>query len=447
MKALGIWCFLSVLAVSFGGTAFAQLLIESKYEPLVRQAFDDRGPGVPPLDCTLTPIQPTLDFSLRFKTGYVMDLPLSQFSGPHRVGVVLLRVTPEGGVPVYLVSRVDIPDGTRANRYRRSMGGFVVGDGRYNVEVVVKDDINRTCQSRWLIEAKRDAPDRSLRLAMPPLTVAGLSSSTRFDRSRVSQPDLNRLTILLHVEPPSPNLARLPAGDALKLLGSLSVLLEQVHAKSVRLVIFDLEQQKVLFRKDGSTAADMNDVAKLINSVQFGSVDYSVLRSSRTAMDLLTHLTEEELGQLQPSDALVFLGPSVQVHGTLAPDLGKKPRGLPRVFYLECRPPVTFATATRSAGLGFTAESATAASYLPGDQDDVESVDHLSALDQWGNVMPDGETFLPAEQRDSVEQWVRRLKGETILIRKPGDCARAIQRILRRAEPQSSGVQPIPDTK
>ena len=110
----------------------------------------------------------------------------------------------------------------------------------------------------------------------------------------------------MHVAPPSPHLAKVPESDARKLLGSLSALLEQFHAQSLRLVVFDLGQQKVLFRKDGFTAADVEHVTKLINDARYGVVDYSTLRNPKGATDLLTQLTETERGALHASDALIF---------------------------------------------------------------------------------------------------------------------------------------------
>ena len=133
----------------------------------------------------------------------------------------------------------------------------------------------------------------------------------------------------MHVAPPSPHLAKVPESDARKLLGSLSALLEQFHAQSLRLVVFDLGQQKVLFRKDGFTAADVEHVTKLINDARYGVVDYSTLRNPKGATDLLTQLTETERGALHASDALIFLGLRMQIHGSIRSGMVKKLRDGP----------------------------------------------------------------------------------------------------------------------
>ena len=71
----------------------------------------------------------------------------------------------------------------------------------------------------------------------------------------------------MQVAPSSPRAAKLREADLRKLLGTLSALLEQSPGRAARLVVFDLEQQKVLFRKDEFTQADFQNLAKLIDEL------------------------------------------------------------------------------------------------------------------------------------------------------------------------------------
>jgi hypothetical protein len=433
---------IAVLTVSLGMTGSAQVTYESKYETVLRKAFD-ADPGASRLECEVTPIRPVLDFSLRFQTGFAIDLPSDQFDRPHSFGVVVLRVTPEHGQPAYLMSRVSLPDTAKTKLDGHVRGGFVVAEGKYNVEMIFGDDRHRVCRSQWRIEAKSDASQRRLGLAVLPSTVVG-PSATHVAPLSENQPNLGRLTILMHVAPPSPNLAKLPANDAFKLLGSLTALLEQLHAQSTRLVVFNLEQQKVLLRKDGLTTAGLQDVAKVIDAAEFGSVDYSTLRNRKGKIDLLTQLTEEERGELHASDALVFLGLHMQVHGSIGSGAVKRLPNGPRMFYLKCESPLSILAATRDSGVGITAASPTIASHTVDDTDtDISTLDHPDDFDPGDRSPdPDGQvkvdSLSPMDQRDIIEQLVKRLKGEIIPIRQPSDCARAIHRIAAHAKRQSS---------
>ena len=435
---MGFWRSSPFLAVQFtliGISVSARVSNEATYEAILRKAFDtDSGGAVP--QCESTPIQPELDFSLRFQTGFTLSLPLGQIDGPHRFGVIALRITPEGAQPAYLLTRIDFRDATTSDRHLR--GGFVVGEGKYNVEMIYGDELHRGCRSEWRIEAKLEGSKRRLRVSLPPLTVAGVSSVTHFGTADANQPNLDRLTILMHVAPSSARSGKMPESDALRLLGSLHALLEQLHAKSARLVVFDLEQQKILLREEPFTAADLQEVEKLLNEVQSGVVDYSALRNPKGAIDLLTQLTEEEGNELHASDALVFLGLHSQGNTTIRSGTVKKFRDGPRIFYLECGPPPSLLNGAPRSATGFTAEAQTVTSKTPG-YDDTYSVDRFTSLDDPDSVdtgvrfsradQDNGGSLSPGDYPDLIEQLVKRLKGEVIAIRKPSDSARAITRI------------------
>ena len=88
----------------------AQVIVDparvgSMVKALERQA-DEK-----PLRCEVTTIKPALNFGFRFQAGYVVHVPMNQYSGPDHGWAMLTRVTPEGGgqQPVYLGSRVRLP--------------------------------------------------------------------------------------------------------------------------------------------------------------------------------------------------------------------------------------------------------------------------------------------------------------------------------------------------
>ena len=85
---------------------------------------------------------------------------------------------------------------------------------------------------------------------MPPSSVRGFSwfgapaTGVRDDAPAV------RLTVLLHAAPLSSRRTTLRVSDSLMLVGLLSSLLERMPTRSVRLVVFNLDQQKELFRQE-----------------------------------------------------------------------------------------------------------------------------------------------------------------------------------------------------
>jgi hypothetical protein len=195
-----------------------------------------------------------------------------------------------------------------------------------------------------------------------------------------------RLTVLLNAAPMSPRRMRLRPGDTLMLLGALSSLLERLPTKSVRLVVFNLDQQAEIFREDGFSRDSFDRVAGAMNRLELGSVDIGVLQNRRGHLDLLADLINQEIAAKEPSDAVLFLGPASRYWDKLPREEIQPLRaGSPRFFYFR---------------------------------------------------------FLPFFHRmaafpDSIQMAIGRLKGKTSLIYDPGDFAEAIEQLERAVQPGS----------
>jgi hypothetical protein len=127
--------------------------------------------------------------------------------------------------------------------------------------------------------------------------------------------------------------------DRLTLLGSLASLLESLPARSVRLVIFNLDQQKELFRDDHFTPDEFSRASQSMNGLELQLIDYDILKNRRGHVDLLAHLVNHELKAHDPSDAVIFLGPATRYFDKIpAASLEEQPTGGPRFFYFQYKP-------------------------------------------------------------------------------------------------------------
>src|SRR5262249_3212861 len=161
----------------------------------------------------------------------------------------LTRVTPEGREPTYLTftgSLAETPDVKLSGEIR---GAFVVGEGAYGVEVLAKDEIGRTCGSKWRIQAKYSPGEREWKPGMPAGAVRELTGNPPEPGAAPASPAVQRLTLMVHAAPLSAQATKLQDDDVQRLVATLSSLLIQVPARFVRVVVFSLDQQKVLFRK------------------------------------------------------------------------------------------------------------------------------------------------------------------------------------------------------
>jgi hypothetical protein len=143
----------------------------------------------------------------------------------------------------------------------------------------------------------------------------------------------------MHAAPLFARTTRFHAQDRLTLLGSLASLLESLPAQSVRLVIFNLDQQRVLYHEDAFTPDEFPKAAQSMNGLRLQLVDYNVLKNQRGHIDLLAGIINRELKERHTSDAVIFLGPATRYLDKFPQARLEDPTGnAPRFFYFQYKP-------------------------------------------------------------------------------------------------------------
>jgi hypothetical protein len=296
-------------------------------------------PGDKPLACDVRGLKPELDLAFRFGAGYRLSIPLKQFDGSGRQMGILMRVTPMGGgASVYLGTRVFLRPFPKQQHTLETSGGFLVGEGKYRVDLAMYDDQDRVCRHSWNFTAALHHSQRNIKMAIPPGAVADLSGRGLPPGSnlRDDSPPF-RLTVLLQAAPVSLRRATLQPRDRILLLGTLATMLNQMPLIAVRLVVFNLDQQMELYRRDDFQVASISEVNQAIGQLNLQKVDYSVVRNRSGGKDMLTDLTDREAVSPTPPDAVIFLGPYArQARG--APDMAELAGGFP-YFYFQLLSP------------------------------------------------------------------------------------------------------------
>jgi hypothetical protein len=374
---------LPILALAVCTTASAQSIVNpNRLRNNVVAQLEGAQEGEQALHCEVSPTRPSLNFSFRYQAGYVVSIPMSQYLGSGHGWTMLARVTPEGGdrKPVYLLSRIPLPRIPKTNVAVNMGGAYLLGEGVYNVRWMMVDDTGRVCRKSWRTDVRRSRADRMVKVAMPPNTVweIGLRGARTLPQASDDAAAL-RLTIFLHAAPLFPRRTRMRPNDMVTLMSTVSSLLERVPAQSVRLVLFNLDQQKELYRKDNFLLQDMPQVSQAMTNVELGKVDFQVLQNKSGAVDLLTDMVNRELQAQPPSDAVLFLGPAPRsLDRVPQANLEKPASRAPQFYYFQISP------------------------FL-GQQ--------------------------PAMLTDTIKSAVSRMGGKTILIHTPGDFAKAIDRL------------------
>jgi hypothetical protein len=404
-----------------GASAQTILPPERGAELFSRRALGD-------LKCEVRQLPPVLDFSFRFRAGYTVAVPLSQFQGPgHRWSMMVSLRSGAAGQPVYFVDRVRLQNIPNTKIYGEVGGGYLLGEGSYRASFLLRDEQGRACRADWNIEARLGAADRHVKLAIEPGTAEEVSLRGRRPVNSPGDAPLGRLTVLLHAAPTSPRRSTIQASDAVTLLGALSSLLDLAPAASVRLVVFNLDRQKEIYRQERFTPDRLETVRQAMFDLQLGVVDYQALQHPERRVELLAGLVRGELAAENRSEAVVFLGPHGRSSDKAALEIGDRGTGAPKFFYLEYQRPETLAAAL-GLGPGRTGRSRSLHD-IPSDMVPHENRVDIPRPDEmlWTSDNP----FLADPVRDTIERLVVGLKGKTLVVRTPGEFAKAMKLIAR----------------
>ncbi len=338
---------LSFVFLFLSGMAGAQVLVDPANTAKVDQAFAAHN-GRERLNCTISSFAPFLDFAFRFESGYTIDCPVRIFKGKPATMMALIRVTPEGQMPVLFKEQFRIPgmsdkmrDKTDLRKVNARIGGsgaFALGEGRYAVEVMVHDNQNRFCRKEWEIKAARNREEQKANVSLPPWTAAALNTSLWKD---VFQPAENgvRLTVLLDAAPMNPRSQALRAWDQAFLLDSVTSLVRRIPCQSVRLVAFNVDQQREIFRQDQLDRSGLAKLWQVLRQLELGTISYHVLKRPEGGVDLLTNLSHQEITAENQSDAVVFVGPALMSAEKISRLAEASTKGkTPKFFYLQYFP-------------------------------------------------------------------------------------------------------------
>jgi len=361
---------------------------------------------------------------------------MNQYLGAGHTWTLVTRVTPEGKPPVYLVDVVQLLPVPATESAVEAGGSYLLGEGRYTASLVLLDDHGGVCRKDWQIDARLGRRGRNIQLEMPPGAVAepSLGGPTHADRTRNRMPPI-RLTVLLDAAPQASSQgskAVLSPNDRAVLLGMVSALLERVPAISVRLVMFNLEEQKEILRRDDFTLDNLDDVADAMKNLKLGTVDYRVLQNPAGKVDLLAGLINREIRAQPPSDAVFFLGQRQQYTDKISRVELDQPSGrAPHFYYLQ------YASVRRD-----RIRYAESDPDLPRDElyDNTPGPNAMDVM----NSMSLPDPFWAAS--DTIGRVVEKVNGKTIAVHSPMELAKAICEIGRRTgEPASSfRLAPVP---
>lgn len=362
------------------------MLLEGADAAKVNQILETL-PSTATLKCTIHEWKPFLDFSFRFEAGYFVHCPFHEFGGKESKVAVYTRVIPQGGPPVVMADLLlvpavpaDIVAKTNLKRLRAELdmsGGFAVGEGSYQADVLVTDDRNRFCRKHWSFKAELNRSQSSIPVALEAKSVSHIWPDP-WDGKLAESGTGYRVTILLDAVPMNPGESKLRVWDRAFLMQSLRSVLQHLPCESVRLVAFNLDQQKELYREEHFDTESFRELSRTLRTSELGTVSYKALQRGPAGVSFVSDLARKEMADPQRSDVVIFLGPTVRMNQRVSANFANTTH--PHFFYFE---------------------------YFP---------------------------FLGASFPDSIQHLTSALQGTTYQVHSPADFGKAMQKMLAQLD-------------
>ncbi|MGQ9632852.1 MAG: acetyltransferase [Bryobacteraceae bacterium] len=265
------------------------------------------------LPCAVMPDKPALGFDLRLHSGYTVTVPLQELAGRGGLLSILFRVTPLDGQPrpVYFIQRMRVPPIEEDARGQVQLeGSFDLGEGRYRVDWLMRDQMERVCASFWEIEASLNDNDRSISLVLPPGQVSETEREFFTEEppvERIQGERLLNVKVLVNFAPDRPDAAAMRPQDIRALVSILRALSREPRIGSFSLVAFNLHEQRVLYRQQMGTRIDFPALGQAVESMNPGTVSVRQLSERNPETQFLAELVREELSS-GGTDAVIFTG-------------------------------------------------------------------------------------------------------------------------------------------
>lgn len=290
-------------------------------------AVFEAGENRKDLPCVVSPEKPFLGFDLRFHGGYDVSVPLRELAGTENLLTILFRVYPENHPEqrTYFVQKIRVPSIEEdAKGDAVLQGSFDVGEGKYQVEWLMRDRSERVCSFSWDSEAALPARDRQIAVGINP----GLIEPTRHEQfhedppvERAASEPLLNLKILVNFAPQKATSAAMRPLDTAALVSILRSLNREPRIGKFTIVAFNMQEQRVFFRQDKADRIDFRGLGDSLSTVSLGTVDLRNLATKNSETLFLNDLIGKELPTSgERPDAVIFAGPKALLASNVPED-------------------------------------------------------------------------------------------------------------------------------
>jgi hypothetical protein len=283
-----------------------------------------------------------LGFDFTFRSGYQVSIAMNDLADAGDLLKIVFRVVSESrrDAPVYFVQKFHVPlleDNAKGRA--ELMGTFLVGEGKYHVDWLMRDIHERFCASSWDVEARLDAKDAPMSRNMAPAMIQPVVSPFSADESRAEydrRGTLLKVVIIMNFAPQNRRAATLSETDMEDLAAILRKIGDDSRICSYSLLACSIQTRQVLYRQSNADRIDLPALGGALKSLNFARVDARQLAVKDGDAAFLGNLTRQALIKDNDADGLIFVSPKYPLDVEVSRETIDSLRLLDRpVFYLN----------------------------------------------------------------------------------------------------------------
>ena len=267
------------------------------------------------LPCVVANDKAFLGFDLRFHAGYDITVPLRELAGNENLLTVLFRVTSETerDNPRYFVQRIQVPHIDEDAKGEAALqGAFDLGEGKYHVDLLMRDRSERVCSFYWDVEAALPPKDKQMGLMIQPSAIEPMRREQFHEEPPVERSagePLLSVKVMVNFAPQKATASSLRPLDTAALVSILRTLSREPRIGKFSVVAFNLHEQKVIYRQDNADRIDFKSLGESLNKLNPGTVQLGHLAVKHSETQFLAELMGREMAGSKRPDALIFAGP------------------------------------------------------------------------------------------------------------------------------------------
>ncbi len=276
------------------------------------------------LRCKVESTQTVLGFDMNYHSGYQAELPLADLFEGENMLSVLFRIYPvdQPKQKRYFIQRFRVPDIQRSEDDDPPQGSVMLqgtvlaGTGKYKLDWLMRDRRERVCANSWTFEVGET--DGVLPVTLAPGTVRQapvhpFRNAPELDVPKAENTASLHVKVLVHFAPLNIRSAALQPVDLAALASILQSISQDERVSKVSVVVFNVREQRVLYRQDSSSEVDYPAIGDAIDTLNQGTIRYSLLADKNSDTRFLTELITSEVSRDSDVDGVIFVGPKVML--------------------------------------------------------------------------------------------------------------------------------------